>query len=128
MLNIKVSESRHGAVHQLQIRQRVRINRSCWLGVRGRGVPIESLKNSIQGDATWIETDAVAHSGIVRIIVDDQPIRSEPDATALIQLLREQQEYYRTEGRYTEAEDRLKMLALFERAVEELQSRRSGDD
>ncbi len=128
ILDTKVSKSRHGAVHKLRIRQQIKINRSCWLSVRGRGVPIESLKNSIQGDAPWIETDAVAHSGIIRIIVDNQPIRSAPDATALTQLLRTQQEYYRTKGRYTEAGNRLKMLELFERAIEELQSRKPADD
>ena len=123
VLNCEVTEETAGAVHRRQIRKRLRIENSCWLAVRGRGVPIRSLKASIQREAPWVETDAVAHSGIVRVIVDDHPIRSESDITSLITLLRNQQQYYRTQARYSEGRHRLRMQDLFEQAIEELRSR-----
>ncbi len=124
--DIEVTKLDDGEVHRLRIRRQMQIQKSCWLAVRGRGVPIRSLKNSISGDAPWIETDAVAHSGIIRVIVNDQPIRSDKDATTLIQLMRKQQEYYRESGRYNQADDRLRMLDLFDQAIHGFQKRHSN--
>lgn len=123
VLTTKPDVSRTGSVHSLKLRQKIRIDKSCWLAVRGRGVPIQSLKNSIKSKESWVETDAIAHSGVIRVLVDDQPIRSSADARTLTKLLRQQQEYYREKGRYQAGADRLAMLDLFENAIKELASR-----
>ncbi len=126
-LKIDDEESISGEIHERRIRQRLRIDRSCWLAVRGRSVPIQSLKDSIKSREVWIETDAIAHSGIIRVLVGDQPIRTKTDARELIQQLRTQQQYYREAGRYADGKDRLEMLSLFDQAVQQLESRADGD-
>ncbi len=119
-----IEKSNSDGIHKWRIRHQIQINESCWLAVRGEGVPIPAMEASVQNRESWIKTDAIAHSGIVRVEVGNQPIRSVNDADHLIQMLRQQQEFYRTNGRYLQAEHRLRVLDLFDEAASELEKRR----
>lgn len=116
-----IVKKRDGPVHRWAVEQRVHVGESSWFAARGEGVPIRALEDSVERKAEWIETDAVAHTAAIRVLVGDEPIRSKNDAQALIKTLRTQQEYYRRNGRYAKGDDRLRVLALFERAVRELE-------
>ena len=88
---------------------------------------IKTLDTSLQRREKWARSNTLAHSGVVRVIVDDKPIRSTQTANGLIALLRKQQEFYRTQGRYTQAEHRLRMVEVYERAIGELKLRAAND-
>lgn len=120
---MEVKRARIEGVDRGRISHRLEIDKSCWLAARGRGVPIKSLVDSISGTQPWIETDAVAHSAAIRVEVGGEPIRSSDDADELIKTLTLQREYYRTKGRYQQAEHRLRMLDLFETAIAKLEKR-----
>jgi len=115
--------SRTEGIHRLRIRRKLNVSESCWLAVRGEGRTIPAMAKSVRKGRTGIKAEEVAHSGVVRVFVDDEPIRSADDARALIETLRQRQAYYQNNGRYKRAEDRLRMLDLFERAVAELRRR-----
>jgi hypothetical protein len=84
---------------------------------------IDSLKNSLGTGRAWQNSDAVAHTAAVRVIVGGKPIHSSKSATQLVDRLKKQREYYRTKARYREAADRLRMQELFEKAIAELEGR-----
>ena len=123
---VDVVKSNTDGVSRLRIRKTLNIRRSCWLAVRGKGVTIKTMKASIQGKASWINSDAIAHTGAIRVIVGKRPIRAAQDSAHLTSLLRTQREYYRTKGVYTQAEHRLQVVDLFEKAIAELESRTSN--
>ena len=120
---VDVKASKLGSVHRRRFRKRLKIRESCWLAVRGGGVPILALQKSIKRKNDWTQTEAVAHSAAIRVIVGGKPIRSQPDARALVDMLGKQREYYRLKGRYQKAADRARVLSDFEKAVAELESR-----
>jgi len=93
------------------------------LAVRGEGLSIDSIRTAMRQKESWFKSDAVAHSATIRVIVGDQPIRSDEDANHLTVILQRQQEYYATSGRYARGEQRLRVLDLFEQAITELKSR-----
>lgn len=113
----EIEKIRSGPVQRWKLRHNLKVHESCWIAVRGRGVPIQSLVDSIQRDAEWVETDVVAHSGITRVLVGRQPIRSAKSARILIQQLQKQRDYYQNNGRYQSGEHRLKMVDLFDQAI-----------
>ncbi len=122
-LRLPIGRAFSEGVQQWTARGKLRITESCWLAARGRGVPIAAMEASIEKTQPWIETDAVAHTGAVRVIVGGKPIRSAAETAYLVKLLKRQQEYYRTKGRYDRGEDRLRVLELFERGIAELEKR-----
>ena len=69
-------------------------------------------------------SNTLAHTGAVRLIVEQKQIRSARDTEALIEILKTQQEHYRTKGRYRQSEDRQRMVGLFESAIERLELQR----
>ena len=93
-----VIKSNTDGVSRWRIRKTLNIRHSCWLAVRGQGMPIKAMKASIQGEASWVNTDAIAHTGAIRVIVGHRPIRSAQDATRLTAVLRTQRAFYRTQG------------------------------
>ncbi len=112
-----------GRVVLWRIHKRLQVRKSCWLAVRGEGLSIDSIRTAMRQKESWFKSDAVAHSAAIRVIVGDQPIRSDEDANHLTVMLQRQQEYYATSGRYARGEQRLRVLDLFEQAITELKSR-----
>ena len=111
-------------LHRWKMSHTLTLNESCWLAVRGRGVPIQALEKSLGSTkASWMESDVIAHSAAIQVEVGGLPTRSPKDAEYLIGQLRRQQEYYRTQGRYQQGKHRLQMLQLFEEAIEKLSER-----
>jgi hypothetical protein len=108
-------------LHRWKVSHTLKVNESCWLAMRGRGVPIQALDKSLTSiKAPWLESDVIAHSAAIQVKVGGLPTRSAKDAEFLIGQLRRQQEYYRTQGRYQDGKHRLQMLNLFEQAIEKL--------
>lgn len=123
---VEVEKSNTDGVSRWRIRKTLPVRRSCWLAVRGQGVAIEAMKESIQRQASWINSEAIAHSGVIRVIVGRRPIRSAQDSERLAAILRAQREYYRTNGIYAQAAHRLRVVDLFEKAIAELESRQTN--
>lgn len=112
-------------VTRWRLRQRLRVDHSSWLAVRGAGVPIEVLRRLPELKALAAPcTEAIAHSAAVRVLVGGQPVRLAPDLAALIATLARQREFYRTQARYARGEHRDEMLALFDAAIAGLAARR----
>lgn len=108
-VSVSMEKSTLEQLHSWKIRSRVRIDKSCWLAARGEGnyIPV-------------YETNAVAHTAAIKVIVGDEPINSTRDAALLIDLIRARREYYLHEGRYKSEDDRHAAAALFDRAIEVL--------
>ncbi len=100
---------------KLEIDDTITIKESCWMAARGVGGPKTAIEKGLS-----IEQNEFAHSGVIQILVGEEPIRS----AASIELLRNQiiaqQEYYRTKGRYERSEDRIRFVQLFEDALKRL--------
>ena len=110
-----VTKSHRDGIHRWSIEHTVRIDQSCWLAARGTGGPKTAIEQGLN-----IKQNEIAHTGVVQVLVGDDPIRSEPDVAGLRDQLLMQQDYYRDNGRYERAEDRLRFVALFEKAIQEL--------
>jgi hypothetical protein len=126
-VGVDVEKTKEGNVFRWRINKRLQVRRSCWLAVRSEGPPIESIRTAMRQKESWFKSDTVAHSAAIRVLVDDQPIRSNEDAEHLTMMLRRQQEYYRTTGRYAQGEHRLRVLDMFEQAITELEARGAGN-
>ncbi len=99
-------------VYRLRIDHSWKIQDSCWIAARGVGVPKKSLAENLN-----IEQKTIAHTAAVRVLVGDRPIWSAEDAKALTGKLIEQQDFYRTQGKYEKPEHRQYVLALFDKAI-----------
>ena len=118
-LTADIDKKKDGPVHRWRIAKRVRITRSGWLAARGSGVAKNAIKQH-----TGITQNTIAHSGAVRVLVADEPIKSAEDAAFLIKHLRSQIELYRSRAKYKEPQDRDRALGLFESAIRELERQR----
>lgn len=96
-------------VHTLTIKEKVHVTKSGWFAAAGQGSRIEAQ-----------QIDALAHTGAIRVLVGNQPIKSSSDASALIEILEEQKHYYSTKGRFQQPEHRERMLNLYDQAIKEL--------
>ena len=97
----------------------MRITRSSWLAACGEGVAKNALKRHAR-----IGQNTFAHTGAVRVLVADQPIKSAEDAAFLIRHLRSQIDLYRSRARYKEPQDKDRAMGLFRSAIEELEGQR----
>lgn len=88
--------------------------------MRGRGIPIQSLKRAQLSPAPYHCSDAVAHTGIIRVIVEGTPIGSRNAKNKLADHLRTQKAFYAERAKYENGEQRTEMLDLFDRALERL--------
>ena len=102
------------------IRKPIKISASCWLALRGRGVPIHSLKRAQLPPTPYHCSDAVAHTGVIRVIVGDQPIGTRSAKDNLAQQLRLQRDHYDQKARYETGAQKAEMLQLFDVALEKL--------
>ena len=64
-----------------------------------------------------MDRDSCAHTGVVRVLVGDEPVRSEKDARNLIEMIRTEMAHYRDHGRYPGPTGREHVQALFQRAI-----------
>jgi len=104
--------SKKGAeVNQIVIERKLQFQKSGWIAARGRGGPIEAISQH-----------EVAHTAAVRVLVGDEPIRSEQTVSELLSRLHHQKQFYASNGSYPDPAARAKMLEIFDRAAERLQS------
>jgi hypothetical protein len=115
-LDVPIQKIMDGPIHRWKIDERVQVDRSSWLAARGEGIEKRALEKQ-----TGIRQRTMAHTGAMRVLVADEPIRSARDAEVLIQHLRGQIEVYRSQAKYKEPEDRDRALGLFKSAITELE-------
>ena len=114
-ISVKTAHTHEDGVHRLTVHKTVTITESCWLAARGTGGPKKAIERGLR-----IRQNEMAHTGVVQILVGDQPIRSQADMDRLKQQLVSQQEYYRTAANYEKPEHRLRFVDLFEQALKRL--------
>ncbi len=124
-ISTRVVATTNGIVSRWKIRQRLQITNSCWLAVRGEGIPIISLKRAMLPPVPWHRSDEAAHTAAVTIQVGDQPIWSGADAHHLMAGLELQKKFYATQARFEKPEHRAEMQDLFESAIERLRRRKA---
>jgi hypothetical protein len=117
----RVEKHELNGAHRWRLHHRLRVDQSCWLAVRCEGAPIQALQQVVLAPVPWHKREAIAHTAAIRVLVGEQPIRSREDAAILIERLRRQKEFYRTEGTYAEEAHRQAVMKLFDRAVAELE-------
>ena len=105
----------------LSFRHSLKIAQSCWLAARGRGAEIQALLRAKLPPTPFHNHHAIAHSGIIRVIVGDQPIATAAARQELAAQLRVQKELYEKRGRYDTPAQKNEMLNLFERALDRLE-------
>jgi hypothetical protein len=115
-LDAEIEKKKDGPIHRWRIAKRVRITRSSWLAARGEGVAKRALKQH-----TRIAQNTIAHTGAVRVLLADEPIKSAQDAAFLIRHLRSQVELYGSKAKYKEPQDKDRALGLFQSAIKELE-------
>jgi len=115
-LEVEINKTHENGIHRWRVSRKLHVTRSCWLAARGTGGPKTAVEKGLN-----IKQNEMAHTGVVRVIVGDAPIRSEEDVQRLRKQLVQQLEYYRTKGVYEEAAHRLRFVTLFEQAIERLE-------
>ena len=114
-----VSESielrREGGIHSIAQETSLRFDKSGWMAAHG-----DRERGAVLGG------NAVAHTAAIRVLVGGAPIWSESDAQALVDQIEEQKAFYAENGRYATQSDRRQMMALFDRAIDELRAKRKG--
>ncbi len=112
VLPLKVTTGQDGPIYRWHIGGPVRIDRSCWIAARGKGVPKRTLEAH-----TGIQQTTIAHTAAIRILVGNQPIASDSDARDLANKLKGQREFYRSNARYEQAVHRDRVMELFGSAI-----------
>jgi len=98
-----------GNIHRWSIQRKLKVTESGWLTGWGKGIEIYTQN-----------IDAMAHSGVVKVLVGDQPVQSKTDAEVLVELFKSRKAFYQKNGVYLTAADRDHALSLFDRAIKEL--------
>jgi len=112
----KILKKKEGRVYHWQISQRMRITQSSWVAARGEGVAKRALAQH-----TGIRQNTIAHTGVVRVLVAEEPITSAGDASFLIEHLTRQIEVYRSKAKYKQPEEQVRALGIFQSAIKELE-------
>ena len=114
-----VSESievrREGGIQSIAQETSLRFEKSGWIAARGEGE-----RGGVFGGR------AVAHTAAIRVLVGGAPIWSESDGEALVDQIDEQKAFYAEKGRYATEGDRRQVMALFDRAIDELRAKHEG--
>ncbi len=111
-----------GGVHHWRITTKLEVTRSCWLAIRGKGVPIAALDDPRLRKQPWAATETLVHSAAIPVIVGDRPIRSREDREWLIRHLQRQREFYESTARYWNNRQRDQRLKHFDDAVTKLKA------
>jgi len=115
-------ESVDGPIHRLWLRRGLRFEESGWIAARGRG----GLKAALARSGR-VRLPALAHTGAVRVLVGDRPIRSPADAALLAARLEADRDFYRRRGRFQRQEHRARFLKGFDRGLAILHRRAARD-
>jgi hypothetical protein len=115
---VEFSRTQSEGIHRLTITHSIRVSESCWIAARGLGEPKTAIEQGLHD--LGLKQSVMAHTGIVGVIVDGEPIRSEKAVESVGGQLAAQREYYRSEAKFERAEHRLRFLELFERAMQKL--------
>ncbi|MGY8656565.1 MAG: hypothetical protein ACKVJX_23360, partial [Verrucomicrobiia bacterium] len=118
----EIVKKKLGEVHLWRIKHKMKVSRSCWFAVRGKGVPIQSLDIPSLKKQSWSETSVIAHSAAIPVIVGDQRVSSREDKEWLIRHLGRQREFYETKARYWNNRQKERMLGYFDEAVKILRA------
>ena len=74
VVSVAVEKQLVDGVHRWKINHTLTVTESCWLAVRGRGIPIQSMKRSLSStNASWLESDVIAHSAAIQVQVGGKP-------------------------------------------------------
>ena len=109
-LDLELRQQKVEGVHRWSIEASVKITESGWLSAWGRGARIEAQK-----------IDAMAHAGVIRVIVGDQPVQSASDAQTLVDSFENLISFYESEGVYETVDQRDSAIGLFTQAIRELE-------
>lgn len=113
---------KRGNIYRIRLQRKIRIARSSWLAARGSGLRKQMLEKHFSH-----EEDTLAHTGAVRVLVEDQPITSPDDARLLLERLTEQREFYSRDAQYEQAEHRIRYLKLFDEAISKMSQTLLGE-
>jgi len=100
-LDLELRQQKVEGVHRWSIEASVKITESGWLSAWGRGARIEAQK-----------IDAMAHAGVIRVIVGDQPVQSASDAQTLVDSFENLISFYESEGVYETIDQRDSAIGL----------------
>ncbi|MCZ6671424.1 MAG: CehA/McbA family metallohydrolase [Verrucomicrobia bacterium] len=106
-----VRKIQDGSINRWSIERTVKVTESGWLAAWGKGIEIYTQN-----------IDAMAHSGVVKVLVGDKPVQSSVDASSFIDNFKQLREYYLNRGVYEKDADRDRVLLLFDRAIDELRN------
>jgi hypothetical protein len=105
-LHLEVSKRTIDGIHHWSIESDLNFTKSSWLSVWGKGARIEAQN-----------IDAMAHAGVIKVIVGNEPIESSADTGALIKSFEERKAWYQNNGVYDSESHRNEALALWDRAI-----------
>jgi hypothetical protein len=109
-LDLEVSKSTDDGIHQWSIESDLKITQSSWVSVWGKGTRIEAQ-----------QIDAMAHAGVIKVIVGNEPIESSEDAGALIESFQERKTWYQENGKYETDIQRRNALTDWDKAILKLE-------
>ena len=108
-LSANVRKRKINGVNRWSIEADIQVTESGWLSAWGRGTRIDAQS-----------FDAMAHAGVVKVIVGDQAVESADDAEILIRSFEELVEFYKTSGVYESSSHRQEVVDLFQKAIGKL--------
>ena len=108
-LAANVRKRKIDGVNRWSIETDIEITESGWISAWGQGAAIEA-----QG------FDAMAHAGVIRVIVGDQPVHSAEDAEIMVRSFEALADFYQSSGVYQSNEDRERAVGLFQQAIRKL--------
>jgi hypothetical protein len=98
-----------GRINRWVIEKEVPFDKSGWLTAWGKGPKIVTQN-----------IDAMAHAGVIKVMVGQQAIESPEDAKTLIELFQKRASWYQSDGVYETEAQRKVATAHFDKAIQEL--------
>lgn len=108
-LDLEISKRTIDGIYRWSIESDLNITQSSWVSVWGKGTRIEAQN-----------IDAMAHAGVIKVIVGDEPIESSADAEALIKSFKERKAWYQENGKYETDIQRRNALSGWDKAISKL--------
>jgi hypothetical protein len=109
-LDLEVQRQKIEGIQRWSIEAPIKITESGWISAWGRGARIEAQK-----------INAIAHAGVIRVIVGDQPVQSPLDAEVLMKSFEDHLEFYQSSGVYQSDKHRDRAVGLLKQAIENLE-------
>ncbi len=114
-LGINFTRTQKNGINRLTLSKTITVKNSCWLAAKGIGQPKTAIERRLGR-----KQPVVAHTAAVKVIVGDQPISSLESAEKLRVQLLVQQEFFKTQGAFQQADHRQRFVQLFDKAIEKL--------